>query len=128
MEEMKYGFKTTVELLYEETLDRVKVEMQRQGFEILTERDSLEKKGEKLLRRHLILGSANPGAAYQAMIQEKEIGAIIPCNFIVYEEEGMTVVAALNPIQALQETGKPQLEGLVSEISERLKRVISNLR
>ncbi|MBI3595544.1 MAG: DUF302 domain-containing protein [Nitrospirae bacterium] len=69
--------------------------------------------------------SCNPNLAYRALSQETELGLFLPCNVIVYEnEQGKTVVTAINPIVALSRIENPQLEPIATEVSTRLQQVI----
>lgn len=67
-------------------------------------------------RRYVILGACNPALAYQALTQEAEIGLLLPCNVIVYEEEnGGATVSAMNALAAMKVTSNPALEPIAQE-------------
>ena len=67
------------------------------------------------------------GVAHQALTSELEIGLLLPCNVIVYEDDGGSVVSIVDPIAMLNVTGHPALESVASEARARLQRVIAAL-
>jgi len=77
---------------------------------VLTEIDLRAKLKEKLnvdFKRYVILGVCNPPLAYRAPKAEPEIGLLLPCNVIVYEQsEHQTVVAAVDPLTMIDIVGQ----------------------
>ena len=52
---------------------------------------------------------------------------MLPCNVIVYEDDGGAVVSIMDPITALDVVGNERLEPIAAEARERLERVIRRL-
>ena len=129
--EMKYGFGRSVDMSYDEAVERVTEGLKDEGFGVLTEIDvkaTLRKKLDVDFRRYVILGACNPPLAHRALSAEQEIGLLLPCNVIVYEgDDGRTVVSALNPMVAMGMVENPALEEVASEVSQRLQRVVDGL-
>jgi uncharacterized protein (DUF302 family) len=125
----EYGYSKTVDHSYEAAIGRVTEELKKEGFGVLTEIDVKETLKKKLgvdFKKYKILGACNPNLAYQALSQETGLGLFLPCNVIVYEnEQGKTVVTAINPIVALSRIDNPKLGPIAQEISIRLQRVIA---
>lgn len=99
-----YSFSRALPLAHKEALARVRKALQAEGFGILTEIDVQKILKEKLnqdFRRYVILGTCDPSLAYQALQAEPEIGVLLPCNVVVYEEDGQTVVSAMDPEGAM---------------------------
>lgn len=123
-----YQFSTRVQLPYEEAVQRVTEELKKEGFGVLTEIDvkaTFKKKLDVDYRPYIILGACNPPSAYKALDAELEIGLLLPCNVIVYEDDGETVVSAVDPVVMLGVVGNPELDAVASDIQARLQRVIS---
>jgi len=127
--EHRYGYSKTLNVSYEDALVRVTEELKKEGFGVITEIDVKETFKKKLgmdFKKYKILGACNPNIAYRALNQETELGLFLPCNVIVYEnEQGKTVVTAINPIVALSRIDNPQLEPIAREVSGRLQQVIA---
>ena len=128
METTKYAYKTTVNLSYEEAIQRVTEELKREGFGVLTEidvKDTLKKKLDVDFRKYKILGACNPLNAYKALQAETDIGLMLPCNVVVYESEGgLTVVAAVDPVASMRAVENTGLEATALEVRSKLQRVI----
>jgi uncharacterized protein (DUF302 family) len=127
---MKYGFSRTVNYTYERAIERVTEELKNEGFGVLTTIDVQETLKKKLgveFTKYVILGACNPPFAHQALQIEEQIGLLLPCNVIVYEKEGKTVVAAFDPMimNVILEGGK--MEPVAREVKSRLERVLQNL-
>ena len=125
----RYGIGTTVDLSFEEAVARTRDELAKEGFGILTEIDvqaTLKKKLDVEFRPYVILGACNPPLAYQALTAERDIGLLLPCNVIVYasEESGKSVVAAMDPVEALQLTGNDAVRPIAEDVRRRLRRVL----
>ena len=128
---MSYYFGKTLEIAFEEAVNRVIEELKKEGFGILTDIDvraTLRKKLNVDFKNYRILGACNPPFAYQALQAEDKIGTMLPCNVIVQEnEEGNVEVSAIDPIASMQAVKNPKLQGIAEEVQAKLKRVIDNL-
>ena len=132
MGKITYGFKKTVALSVEDADLRLRNELKKEGFGILTEIDVKAVLKEKLdvdFRPYKILGACNPSLAHQALSSETDIGLLLPCNVIVYEgeEEGTSVVGVLDPKVQLGITGRSDIDHLADEVRARLERVLASL-
>jgi uncharacterized protein (DUF302 family) len=102
-EETRYGIRTRLDIPYEEAVEAVTGALKDAGFGVLTEIDvksTLKKKLDADFRRYIILGACNPPLAHEALSTELEIGLLLPCNVIVYEE-GESSVVSVGVVDAL---------------------------
>ena len=126
-----YVFGKTVEMKYEQALERVTQELTKEGFGVLTEIDvaaTLKKKLDKDIPPYKILGACNPQFAHQALEAEPQIGALLPCNVVVRNDlAGKTIVEIMDPLAVLQLTGRPEIAVIAGEVRTRLERVLAAL-
>ncbi|HSR40849.1 MAG TPA: DUF302 domain-containing protein [Longimicrobiales bacterium] len=128
--EIRYGKKRTLDLSLEEAEARIREELEKEGFGILTEIDvkaTLKKKLDADFRPYRILGACNPGMAHRALSAETDIGLLLPCNVVVYagDEAGTSVVAILDPEVQLGVTGRDDLEPVAREVREGMERALA---
>src|SRR3990170_2415767 len=115
---MAYGFSKTVNLSYDQTVEKVTDELKREGFGVLTTidvRETLKKKLNVDFKRYVILGACNPPFAHQALQAEEEVGLLLPCNVTVHEKEGKTTVAAFAPMTIAQLSDNKELSRIAEE-------------
>lgn len=126
-----YAFGKTVSLPYAEVERKVREELLKEGFGVLTEIDVKEKFREKLgreFRDYIILGACNPALAWEAFGRELAIGTLLPCNVVVYAgDDGQTVVMVMDPVAALGVIGNPELTELAGIVREKMERVLAAL-
>jgi uncharacterized protein (DUF302 family) len=129
----RYGIATTVDLPYERALQRTREELAKEGFGVLTEIDvaaTLKKKLDVTFRPYMILGACNPPLAHRALTAERDIGLLLPCNVVVYaaDEPGRSVVAAMDPIAALELTGNEDIGAVARDVRGRLEHVLAAIQ
>uniref|UniRef100_A0A831TWW4 DUF302 domain-containing protein n=1 Tax=Geobacter metallireducens TaxID=28232 RepID=A0A831TWW4_GEOME len=126
-----YAFGKSVGMGYAETVTRVREELGKEGFGVLTEINVTEKFREKLgrdFRDYIILGACNPAMAWEAFQRELNIGTLLPCNVCVYTgDDGKTVVMIMDPVAALGMIGNSELTAVAGEVRKKLERVLSAL-
>jgi uncharacterized protein (DUF302 family) len=125
---MTYGFSKTTDLTYEQAVARVTDELRNEGFGVLTSidvRDTLKQKLGVDFRKYVILGACNPPFAYQALMADEQIGLLLPCNVIVYEKEGKTVIAGFDPMLMAESLGHEKMRSIAGMVKERLERAIA---
>ena len=96
----KYGLIRKIDAEFDEATERTRTALGKEGFGVLSEIRIDEKLKEKLgveFRRYLSLGACNPPLAYRTLLEDIDIGLLLPCNVIVYEAEDKksSVVAAM---------------------------------
>ncbi len=127
----EYGFRTTVPVSYEEAIPLVTAALKQEGFGVLTEIDvkaTLKKKLDVDFKPYIILGACNPNLAYQGLQVEPELGLLLPCNVIVYDNgDGTSTVSIVDPIQMLGVVANPDLQPIADEANARLRRVLEHV-
>jgi uncharacterized protein (DUF302 family) len=126
----RYGIGITVDQPYDRAVEVTREELAKEGFGVLSEIDiagALKKKLGVDFRPYVILGACNPPLAHQALQAERDIGLLLPCNVIVYaaDEEGKSVVAAMDPVEALALAGNDAIGPLAADVKARLQRVLA---
>ena len=125
-----YGFTKEIDKSFEEAVDLVSEELQKEGFGILTKIDVKEKFKEKLgivFKKYVILGACNPTSAHKAIVAEENIGLMLPCNVILYEKEDKTVISIIRPTIAMKMINNKRLKELAEHIETKLEHVIDAL-
>jgi len=122
---INYGFTKDLNMPYGTVIDRVKDALKKEGFGVLTEIDIQSKMKEKLgidMNKYIILGACNPANAYKAILSEENIGLMLPCNVIVYEKGGKTVLSVIRPSVAMQMVDNAELQKVSEEVEKKLKK------
>jgi len=132
MSEMAYEL--TLAAPYEEALPRVIEALKVEGFGVLTRIDVHDAFKEKLgvdFRNYCILGACNPPLAHRALSNRPDAGLMLPCNVVVEESDGGTLVRIVDPAAMMQAgglAGDPVLQEVGAEAELRLKRVAEALK
>ena len=115
---------------YERALDMAKAALKAESFGVLTEidvRETLKAKIGADFRKYDILGTCNPSIAFMGLQRHLELGLLLPCNVIVYEEGDGSVVSIQDPGDMLAVTNNPDLEEVATIARGHLARVIDAL-
>ena len=99
------------------------------GYGVLCEIDVKAKLEELGVERepYVILGACNPPLASEGLDAEPELGALLPCNVVVYKHEGSTRVAAVEPERMLAIVGNEELDPIAQQVREDLGRVVEEI-
>jgi uncharacterized protein (DUF302 family) len=132
MANVPYGFGTTLNVPYEEAVEKVTAALKMQGFGVLTQIDvqaTLKQKLNVDHRRYVILGACNPPLAHRALQAEPGVGLLLPCNVIVYEgdQAGESVVSIIDPLVMMQVSDNPELAAVATQAGDKLKKVVAAL-
>lgn len=125
-----YTISTEASLPFDEAVEKTRGLLQEAGYGILSEIDVRAKLEEKLgveREPYVILGACNPPLAREGIDAEPELGALLPCNVIVYERGGRVHVAAVEPQAMLSVVGNEELDRIASQVREDLNHVVGRL-
>jgi uncharacterized protein (DUF302 family) len=132
MQETTYGLRVRVPVGYDHALQKTTAALKEEGFGVLTTidvKDTLKQKLDVDFRRYVILGACNPPLAHRALKSEIDIGLLLPCNVVVYED-GPTnsVVAAMAPLSMVALVGdNPDVAAVAREADDRLRCALTSL-
>ncbi|HUS98802.1 MAG TPA: DUF302 domain-containing protein [Candidatus Thermoplasmatota archaeon] len=128
---ISYGFTKEVDVPFEEVIELVSEELKKEGFGILTTIDVKEKFKEKLdidFKKYVILGACHPSSAHKAILFEENIGLMLPCNVIVYEQGNGTAISIIKPSVAMQMIDNNELKKVADTIETKLKHVFDTIQ
>lgn len=121
--DMAYYQQRRVEGDFESVVERIQDELAEEGFGILCDIDvraTFEKKLEiEDYPNYRILGACNPQLAKQGLDAEPDLGTLLPCNVVVYEDDGEVVLSAVEPAELLSVVDNPAMDALASEVRTR---------
>ena len=123
MSDKSYGLTAKLSVPYDEAVDKVTIALKSEGFGILTEIDvksTLKKKLDADFRKYVILGACNPPLAHRALQAELDVGLLLPCDVIVYEEGKGSVVSIIDPLTMVEVSDNPALGEVAQEAKARL--------
>ena len=126
----RYGFGRRLALPFAEAVTATKAALAAEGFGILSEIDVAATLRSRLgveLEPYLILGACNPPLAHRALTVDREIGLLLPCNVVVYEQDGTTHVSAVDAARMLSIVDNDALGPIAEDVRTRLARVIDQV-
>jgi uncharacterized protein (DUF302 family) len=122
-----YTLNAVSELDHADAVERVREELRAEGFGVLCEIDVRATLKEKLgvdSDPYIILGACNPPLAHEALSTEPELGALLPCNVVVYRRDDTTHIAAIDAERMLSIVGNDELAPIAAQVREKLARVV----
>ncbi|MFC6987840.1 DUF302 domain-containing protein [Haloplanus sp. GCM10025708] len=126
---MEYTIQITIAGEFDDVVNATNAALKDEGFGVLCDIDIQATLKEKLgeeFRQYRILGACNPPLAYEGLNAETELGALLPCNVIVYEDDnGDIVVSAVDPEQLVGIADNDALDSIATEVTERFERVLA---
>jgi uncharacterized protein (DUF302 family) len=125
----RYSFGKTVALPFDAAVARVTEELSKVGFGVLTEIDvqaTMKKKLGAEMPPYRILGACNPQFASRAIAVEPQIGALLPCNVVVRQDDaGVVRVEVMDPNAVLTLVDRPEVAALAQEVRARLQQALA---
>jgi len=124
-----FGMSVRLDVPLAEALERARTALADQGFGILTEIDVAATLRAKLgveVAPQVILGACNAPLAREGLRIEPDLGLLLPCNVVVrVDEDGTTLVSALDPELLVSVPGRPELEPIAAEAKTRLQAALA---
>lgn len=122
-----YGDVRPTSVSFEEAVAKVESALKAEGFGVLCQIDIRAKLKEKLgidFPKYIILGACNPPLAEQALKGDINLGLLLPCNAIVYEQSSQVYIGVVDAARMLSVTDHPEMEGLALQVNEKLSRAL----
>ena len=124
---MKYGYQRTVNFDFEKVDKKIRETLLEEGFGILTEIDVKKAFKEKLkidFQRYRFLGACNPPLAHKALTAELEVGMLMPCNVVIWENLDSSVTISVGDAEVLLSVSEADLNSITREANQRLKKAV----
>jgi uncharacterized protein (DUF302 family) len=125
-----YTLSEMTTLPFDQAVERVREELETEGFGVLCEIDVQATLKEKLGvdgESYTILGACNPPLAHQALEAEPDLGVLLPCNVVVYQRGGDTHISAIDAERMLSIVGNEQLAPIAADVKRRLGEVVARV-
>lgn len=125
-----YTNRYRVDASFEDTIDAVTDALGEEGFGVLADIDmqgAFETKLDEEFDHYRILGACNPALAFDALGEEFELGALLPCNVVVYDDGDATGVSVVDPTEMMSIVDNDDLKPIVEEVDERLERALESV-
>ena len=128
---MNYGYQKTVKRSFEDVDGALRNALMDVGFGIITEIDVQKTFKEKLdidYIKYRILGACNPTLAKQALDRQPEVGMLMPCNVIFWEnEDGTVTISAVDAELQLKATDQEDLVQLGRDVDGLLRQAVDSI-
>lgn len=109
-----YGYTTDVAEGYDEAVLRSRLAFKSEGFSILSEMHVGGMLGPEAgdERQYLIMGVWNSSVSDKQIGSDLKVAVHLPCNIVIQETGSSAVVAALDPVDALEPSEPGTLEAV----------------
>ena len=115
---------------YETAIGLVEAALAEEGFGVLTQidvRDTLSRKIDVEFKPYVILGACNPSLAHGALMEDDNVGVLLPCNVVVAATDDGAEVSIGRPDMMIAMAGNPALDPVATEAGQRLRRVLDTV-
>ena len=126
-----YGMTARLGLRYDDALAAVMAALKREGFGVLTTIDVKETLREKVgaeIGEYVILGACNPALAYTALMDDIDVGLLLPCNVTVRADGDGSIVSILDPGVMARLSDAEGLREVSMIAREKLERVLDEVK
>lgn len=122
--------KTLTGVGFDDVVVRTTAALKEQGFGVLTTIDVKKTLREKIdvnFRRYTILGACHPHSAHAVLTADPDVGLLLPCNVVVWEDGDAVVVKVVNPKAMFALVDNADLLPVVQDIDSRLRRALEHI-
>ena len=119
---MDYGHKKVINGNIKQAEEKLRDALMQNSFGVITEINIKEKLQEKLgvdFRNYKILGSCHPPSAFESLEVDLNVGMLLPCNFVLWDNmDGSTTLATLKASSLLAVLQNKQLNNVGQKVDE----------
>ena len=127
---MEYGYKKTIDGELEKVEGMLRERLMQNGFGVITEINIREKLEEKLgvdFRDYKILGSCHPPSAFESLEVDLNVGMLLPCNFVIWDNmDGSVTIATLKATSLLSVLQNKELSEVGLKVDELVTSVMKS--
>ena len=127
---MDYGHKKVINGNIKQVEEKLRDALMQNSFGIITEINIKEKLQEKLgvdFRNYKILGSCHPPSAFESLELDLNVGMLLPCNFVIWDNmDGSTTIATLKASSLLGVLQNKQLNDVGQKVDELITSVMNS--
>lgn len=127
---MQLGYKKQIEMPFEQVVQKTREALAGEGFGVISEIDvraTFLKKLNEDFGNYVILGACHPESAHAILAEDKELGLLLPCNVIVYQDADVVTVSTILPSVMLGVSDNEKLALIADEIEKKLKKVVDSI-
>ena len=128
---MSYEMHLTLDLPFDQAFEKVKETLMAHHLGVVSDvnvQAIFKNKLDKEIPPYHIYGACNPKLADRVIGAEPNAGTLLPCNFVMYEENGKTVVSFMDPVPVLGLSSSSEVNAVAEEAKKMLEQVIEALR
>ena len=112
-------------------IEQTTAALAEQGFGVLNTIDiqaTMKAKLDKDERPYVILGACHPQMAHQALSVLPSIGALLPCNVVISENDDQSIsVSIIDPVPLFSILGRTDMDPIALEVQRGLSEVLEAL-
>ena len=127
---MEYGYKKIIDGALEKIEGMLRERLMENGFGVITEINIREKLEEKLgvdFRDYKILGSCHPPSAFESLEVDLNVGMLLPCNFVIWDNmDGSVTIATLKATSLLSVLQNKELSEVGLKVDELVTSVMKS--
>ena len=127
---MDYGHKKIINGNIKQAEEKLRDALMQNSFGVITEINIREKLEEKLgvdFRDYKILGSCHPPSAFESLEVDLNVGMLLPCNFVIWDNmDGSITIATLKASSLLSVLENKELHEVGLKVDELVASVMKS--
>jgi uncharacterized protein (DUF302 family) len=126
-----YGLSIQLNAPFDTCRELIVDALRKEGFGVLTEIDVQAVMQDKIgadMPPYSILGVCNPQLAHSALVEDQDVGLLLPCNVVVREDQhGGCVVSIADPVVLARVSSSSALQAISATAREKLARALHSV-